>query len=193
MILAHKLNDIFSGISIVTFDSNIEPIKEIQTTNFIFFVNEKNEVHSVNVLNSDISDRYFKKTFNALNESKSEEFIHLCLEEFSEGIFNNSPKFVYGKIINRIPHPKSDKLFVLQIIYQKQVFQIVTNTLDSQENRVLVLSLPGSVTANGTYIIPGKMLDVKSEGMLTGYQTLGLKGEGLIFGEEEDQGKDFAF
>lgn len=193
MILAHKLNDIFNGISIVTFDSNIQPIKQIKTTNFIFFVNEKNEVHSANVLNSDISNRYFIKTFNALNTSQSEEFISLCLQEFSEGIFNNSPKFVYGKILKRTPHPKSEKLFVLEIIYQKQVFQIVTNTLDSQENKVLVLALPGSVTASGTYIIAGKMLDIKSEGMLTGYQTLGLEGEGLIFGEEEDLGRDFAF
>lgn len=36
-------------------------------------------------------------------------------------------------------------------------------------------------------------MDVDSYGMLTGYKTLGIDKEGLIFGDSSEKGKDFKF
>lgn len=176
--------------SVVFVDSRVKNNKKIidQKNNMVFFVDEENNVNSINVFNKHFANPKNHLLFSLNDEEVS--FLQQCATENGLKI-SNDPKFVYVQIKKREVHPKSEKLFVLTVFDGVRDIQIVTNTLESTEGKVLVMAKPGSFTFKGDSVVLGKLMDVESEGMLTGYKTLGLEGEGLIFGTNEQIGKDF--
>ncbi|WLP85485.1 TyrS-associated PheT N-terminal domain-related protein TapR [Mycoplasma seminis] len=192
MILFNNLNKTFTNTSVIFVDSRIKKTNQIAKDDLVFFVDENHNISSINVLDNNkyyISD----ETKFGYITSKTLDLIQQKANELNL-ILSNEPKFIYGLIKERKAHPKSERLFVLQVhISPEKEIQLVTNTLDSQEGKVVVLALPGSVTKAGTDVVAGEIMGVKSYGMLTGYQTLGFDKEGLIFGDASLIGKDFEF
>ncbi|UUM19990.1 MULTISPECIES: TyrS-associated PheT N-terminal domain-related protein TapR [unclassified Mycoplasma] len=191
MILVHKLSDQFSNCAILTIDTSIKPTKQIKSDNYLFFVDENNKVNSINVFNNESLLNSSNKAFFALDEQES-----LKIKKIAHDLnlqINDGKKFVYAQIIKRNVHPKSDKLFVLTLFDNSKEFQVVTNTLDSIQGKIVAVALPGSINANGLEILDGSMLDVKSNGMLIGYASLGLQDQGLVFGDEKNIGEEVIF
>ncbi|WP_406614149.1 TyrS-associated PheT N-terminal domain-related protein TapR [Mycoplasma corogypsi] len=192
MLIANNLDKKFKNNSIVFVDCKVAPTKTVNAENAIFLVNDKNEVHSINVLNNDAFGLSLNNKFYGLSHTQTQTLSKLA--ESLGLVLKNEPKFIYAKVISREVHPKSDKLFVLQMDKgDGKLIQLVTNTLDSEQGKVLVMALPGSTTFSGLEIKTGKVMDVDSFGMLTGYKTLGVEKEGLIFGTNELIGKDYQF
>ncbi|MFV8401302.1 TyrS-associated PheT N-terminal domain-related protein TapR [Mycoplasma sp. 005V] len=190
MILFNNLDKVFKNTAVLFVDSRIQKVHQIKHEDLVFFVDENNKVASINVL--DNAKYYIPEDvkFGYLSPAGEDLIISVAKELNLE--ISHDQKFIYGLILERNAHPKSERLFVLKVqIANDKTIQLVTNTLDSQVGKVVVLALPGSTTFAGTDVLTGEMLSVASEGMLTGYKTLGLAGEGLIFGEVSQIGKDF--
>ncbi|QNM93950.1 hypothetical protein H9M94_01605 [Mycoplasma sp. Pen4] len=192
MIVFNNLNNAFKNTSIIFIDAQVKTTKFVGNNDLLFLVDDNNKVGSVNVLNNEIFNIDPNSKYGALNQLQKD----ILTQRASDlGLtISDEPKFIYGKIIARDNHPKSEKLFVLQIeIAQDKAIQLVTNTLDSEVNKVVVLALPGSTTFAGTNVLSGELLGVKSFGMLTGHRTLDFDKDGLIFGTDDKIGKDFEF
>ncbi|WP_416756313.1 TyrS-associated PheT N-terminal domain-related protein TapR [Mycoplasma aquilae ATCC BAA-1896] len=190
MILFNNLDKVFKNTSVLFVDSRIQKVHQIKHEDLVFFVDQDNKVASINVLNN--AKYYIPEDvkFGYLPQA-GEDLILAMAKELNLELVHDQ-KFIYGLIQERKAHPKSERLFVLKVqISPDSSIQLVTNTLDSQEGKVVVLALPGSTTLAGTDVLSGEMLNVASQGMLTGYKTLGLEGEGLIFGQVSQIGKDF--
>ncbi|WP_025755093.1 TyrS-associated PheT N-terminal domain-related protein TapR [Mycoplasmopsis cricetuli] len=193
MILLHKLSGQFSNCSILTLNSKVKVTKQIEIDELVFFVDNENRVHSINIFDERVLNFSKNKPFQSISGILEKKLIDNFSKKYSQFKFESSKKFVYGEILSRNIHPKSDKLFVLEIDIKSKKIQIVTNTLDSQVGKTVVLGLEGSITASGMNILNGKILDIDSHGMLISYQTLGFAKKGLIFGEKIQVGKDFEF
>ncbi|WP_322910781.1 TyrS-associated PheT N-terminal domain-related protein TapR [Mycoplasmopsis felis] len=192
MIICNNLNKNFPNNSIIYVDSQVQITKRIELTNLVIFADDNNKINSINLLDNSILNIDNDKKYFALDDNQISILIENLKQEHL--IIEDNPKLIYGTIIQRTKHPKSDNLFILSIdINKNEPIQIITNTLDSQENKTLVLALPGTVVFNGSEILKNKVMDVDSYGMLTGYKTLGIDKEGLIFGDSSEKGKDFKF
>ncbi|VEU76479.1 TyrS-associated PheT N-terminal domain-related protein TapR [Mycoplasmopsis columboralis] len=191
MIIVHKLSDKFANCAILTIDSQVKITNKISDGNWHFFVDQNNNVHSINVFDDQEILQSSTRVFSILPKFLEEKIQNKA--KALDLIIKSTAKFVYAEVSQREVHPKSDKLFVLKLNLGNEEIQVVTNTLTSTVGSVLVVALPGAITASGLEIIPGKMLDVPSNGMLIGYATLGIEQEGLIFGTKEQIGKEFNF
>ncbi|WP_036430539.1 TyrS-associated PheT N-terminal domain-related protein TapR [Mycoplasmopsis felis] len=192
MIICNNLNKNFPNNSIIYVDCQVQITKRIELTNLVIFADDNNKINSINLLDNSILNIDNDKKYFALNDKQINVLKDIL--ETKNLLLEVKTKLIYGTIIQRTKHPKSDNLFILSIdINKNEPIQIVTNTLDSQENKTLVLALPGTVVFNGSEILKNKVMDVDSYGMLTGYKTLGIDKEGLIFGVSSEKGKDFKF
>ncbi|SJZ54095.1 TyrS-associated PheT N-terminal domain-related protein TapR [Mycoplasmopsis verecunda] len=190
MILFNNLDKFFKNTSVIFVDSRVKKDNKITVDDLVFFVDKDNNISSINVLDN---NKYLISNDSKFGTLNFESINKIEIAASKAGLkISNEPKFIYGLIKTRSAHPKSERLFVLEVlINDEKTIQIVTNTLDSHEGKVVVLALPGATTFAGTDILSGEMLGVKSEGMLTGYRTLGIDKDGLIFGTENEIGKDF--
>ncbi|BBU47947.1 TyrS-associated PheT N-terminal domain-related protein TapR [Mycoplasmopsis felis] len=192
MIICNNLNKNFPNNSIIYVDCQVQITKRIELTNLVIFADDNNKINSINLLDNSILNIDNDKKYFALDDNQISILIENLKQEHL--IIEDNPKLIYGTIIKRTKHDKSDNLFVLSVdINKDEPIQIVTNTLDSQENKTLVLALPGTTVFNGSEILKNKVMDVNSYGMLTSYKTLGIDKEGLIFGDNSNKGKDFKF
>ncbi|WP_406615224.1 TyrS-associated PheT N-terminal domain-related protein TapR [Mycoplasmopsis hyopharyngis] len=193
----------FEKQALILVNSNIKICKTIDTNDGIFFVDEQSNVHSFNSLKAN----NFKKT---LEKTKNYSMTHLDLadeEKFKKIVkkhklnikLEEKTYFTIGKIIKRYSHPKSDKLFLLDIdINEEKPITIVTNTLESTENKIVVIARLGAMMPSGLEIKPNKIMDFESKAMLCSYKTLGLskEKEGIIILEskfENKIGQEFDF
>ncbi|QKT05232.1 TyrS-associated PheT N-terminal domain-related protein TapR [Mycoplasma sp. OR1901] len=190
MIICNVLNENFANTSIVFVDSNIDNKNKIYGDKIVFFVDKNNNISSINILDNnkyliDNNNKFFKLNEDQINIIKKEsERLGLNLNEIK--------MFQYGKIIKRTVHPKSDKLFVLDVDFnEEKTTQIITNTLETLEGEVCVFARIGATTFAGLEIVSGKVMNVESNGMVTSYKTLGINKEGLIFGNDAKVGQEF--
>ncbi|MGZ9763001.1 TyrS-associated PheT N-terminal domain-related protein TapR [Mycoplasma sp. 5912] len=192
MIICNNLNKFFSNTSIIFVDAKVVINKQIRTQNAIFFIDSQNNVNSINLLDNKLLDIKGNQSYFTLNTEQKSILMQIAKTEGL--VIKDEQKFIYGEIIERNNHPNSDKLYILKInINKDKLIQIVTNTADSQVGKIVVLALPGTVINDGSAVLLSKLLDVESFGMLSGYKSLGLNGDGLIFGTKNDIGKDFGF
>ncbi|UUD35965.1 hypothetical protein NPA08_03340 [Mycoplasmopsis citelli] len=189
MILVHKLSNQFKNCTILSIDTRVKITQKITIENYLFLFDDQGNVGSINVFDDADILSASEKRFFSLNEHLSNKVKAKATQANLK--INDSKKFVYVEILKREVHPKSEKLFVLTLSDGQKEFQVVTNTLDSTEGKVVLVALPGSITALGAEILEGKMLDVTSSGMLVGYSSLGFAQEGLVFGSLENIGKEF--
>ncbi|QZE12218.1 TyrS-associated PheT N-terminal domain-related protein TapR [Mycoplasma sp. Ms02] len=194
MILAYKLDENFKDTVLLNVKSDCKTVKEVTFGDWTFFVNSENEINSINLRNASNYIKIADNQFWCLSDADIAA-VKKAIEDSDLGIvLKLYPKFMYGKIVSRVNHLKSQKLFIVEINYNADSnVKLVTNTTDSLEGRVLVFAHLGASTASGLVVRDGEMMGVASPGMLVGYKTLGIDKEGLIFGHEDQIGQEFKF
>lgn len=203
MSLFFNIENNFENQVIIVVNSNIQITKEIKTNKYIFFVNDNNEIHSLNILkNTDFLESIKKTQKYSLTHLTTNEELRLqkILKRNKINIkLENFTYFTIAKIIKRYNHPKSDKLFLLDLdVNEEKPLTIVTNTLNSLENSIVVIARLGAIMPSGLEIKPNKIMDVESEAMLCSYKSLNLDNtkEGIIILEKQYEnqiGKEFDF
>ncbi|MCP4336794.1 MAG: DUF4479 and tRNA-binding domain-containing protein [Mycoplasma sp.] len=149
-------------------------------------IKSKNEIIGINIKNA--------SNFLKLNEGANtitEEIKNLIQKNLGVDLSNYDleNKLYIGKIIKRIKHPKSDKLFILNVEADEKL-QIVTNTTNSLEGKFIVVAKIGALLPSGIRIKPTKIMGIESQGMICGEETLGIgkkDGAYLPIGVKEGQ------
>ncbi len=134
----------------------------------------------------------FNPTFDVkpgLNDSKSmpEEIKSL----FGEEIEN---PFEVGLIESIEKHPKSEKLNICQVKLNSGSTQIVCGASNVSEGIKVIVAKVGAVMPSGMSIVPSKLIDVPSNGMICSLRELGREQEnpGIeILGDEYTVGQDY--
>ncbi len=172
MAILFNINSKFKSNAIAFFDTTINDSQADFYDDLVAFHDEKYNVASVNLLN--FKTGTFDKVFNVLNAKEYDDLKNLILSKNNNYKIANLKHFVIGKIIKREVHPKSQKLFVLEVDFGSSIRQIITNTTYTTEGKYFVWCMPGSITASGLKITEGEILEVQSYGMLCSADSLGL-------------------
>ncbi|EIN14811.1 Hypothetical protein MAGb_4200 [Mycoplasmopsis agalactiae 14628] len=172
MAILFNISSKFENNAIAFFNTNINDSHADFYDDMVVFRDENFNVSSVNLLNYKTAD--LGKKFKILNTDEYNELEDLILSKSSKYKIQRIKHFIIGKILKREVHPKSQKLFVLEVDFKENKRQIVTNTTYTTEGKYFVWCLPGSITATGLKITEGEILEVKSYGMLCSAQSLGF-------------------
>ncbi len=82
---------------------------------------------------------------------------------------------VVGKVLSIVRHENSDHMWVCQVdVGQEEPVQIVTGAQNVHEGDLVPAALHNSYLPGGVHITKGKLRGVKSNGMLCGFEELGL-------------------
>ncbi len=168
-------------------DSNKERI-EIDYQDKITIIREDNEIVGINI--KDASSLFsLKEGAHTIKKEIIEKLKSKFRIDISD--LNTSSMFVVGEVLERKPHPKSSKLFILKLLTHKELI-IVTNSTNSIVGTKVVLAKLGAILPSGTIIKPAKIMGIASEGMLCGGETLGLaKTEGVFTIDGMKPGEEF--
>lgn len=82
--------------------------------------------------------------------------------------------FVVGHVIECEKHPDSSKLNITKVDVKDEVLQIVCGASNVALNQKVVVAKVGAVLKDGTWIQPGKLLKVSSNGMICSSKELGI-------------------
>ncbi|WP_022935167.1 hypothetical protein ACJA28_00545 [Mesomycoplasma moatsii] len=157
----------------VSNDYDFETKKE---GDFIFiFVN--NKVVGLNVLNY---QQYFQveEGFHRIKEKVQKYLIDKFPNYLKEENFVSFYKI--GKVNQIKNHPSSEKLKVLNVIFNDKERQIITNFQNIELNKNYLFAINGAIIYSGLKILNSKIINVSSEGMIMSYQSLGINQEGLV-------------
>jgi tRNA-binding EMAP/Myf-like protein len=168
MSISIRNNNLLNNIALITLNKRVKDYVVVQKGDLTIFKNESSII-ALNIANSTkyISLKEGRCTIGLDDLKKIENL-------FSIDLSNSSNFYKVGKIIIKTIHPKSDKLFVLSVLIDRE-YQIVTNFNRIQENDFIVIDMLGAILPSGLEITPSKVVDVKSEGMICGYKTLMIK------------------
>ena len=82
---------------------------------------------------------------------------------------------IVGQVDSIVRHENSDHMWVCQInVGQEEPVQIVTGAQNVHQGDFVPVAMHNSYLPDGTHITKGKLRGVKSNGMLCGYEELGL-------------------
>ena len=114
---------------------------------------------------SNVSDKEFVETLTVFGQ-KVETY-----ERMDAEIKN----VVVGKVVSIVRHENSDHMWVCQVdVGQEEPVQIVTGAQNVHEGDLVPTALHNSWLPGGVHITKGKLRGVKSNGMLCGFEELGL-------------------
>ncbi len=114
---------------------------------------------------SQVSDKEFVETLTVFGQ-KVETY-----ERMDAEIRN----VVVGKVVSIVPHPNSDHMFICQVdVGQEEPVQIVTGAQNVHQGDLVPAALHNSWLPGGVHITKGKLRGEKSNGMLCGFEELGL-------------------
>ncbi len=155
----------------------------IETVGNVTVLRNDNEVVGLNIK----TDREFSSHLIDANEFAAE------IKEYYGDVEIEFP-FVYGEIMTCEAHPKSTKLQICQIdIAQEELVQIVCGAANCAAGNMAIVARVGAVMPTGMSIVPSKLIDVASSGMLCSNYELGLeqvakKGIALFSIDEKTKG-----
>ncbi|UCU26526.1 TyrS-associated PheT N-terminal domain-related protein TapR [Mycoplasma anserisalpingitidis] len=197
MVLVHKLSENFSNKAIITFNTELKVEKLFNTSDFCVNLDAKNRVHSVVLKNAEkhITDYNTKHNFFSLDLVNLTDLLHILnVNQFE---YSDYKKFVKGKILDKQSHPKSEKLFIIEIEHgEEKTRKIVTNSAEVQIGDEIFFIMPGSIIYDGTEIVNGQVMGIDSPGMLLSYKSLGLEKEyrvGLVKNDNLKIGEELKF
>ncbi len=124
-----------------------------------------------------------------LNDSK--KMPTQLLAQFDEEVEN---PFEVGLIESIEKHPKSEKLNVCQVKLNSGVTQIVCGAANVEPGIKVIVAKVGAVMPNGMSIVPSKLIDVPSNGMICSLRELGREAQkpGIeILSDEYQVGQDY--
>ncbi|AIA29205.1 hypothetical protein MCFN_00120 [Mycoplasmopsis californica] len=168
-----EFNNIFELIYNTSVISDDYEIINLEKSKLIVHY-DKNTMNVASVVIEQNSINHLKQWSIASDnfKSKIEENINKNTEK--QYIFTDKATINVGKIIERSPHPKSEKLFVLKVDFGNEVKQIITNTTYTSKGKYLAWYNAGSLSPDGNEIKLGEVMGVSSEGMLCSADSLGL-------------------
>lgn len=161
-------------------DNNTEEQTFVKKENDFIFIFLENKLIGINVLN-------YKKYFNDIKEGFhkiNKNTINYLIKNFSkyindENIFDDFYKI--GLVEQIEIHPNNKNLKILKVTFKNnEVKKIITNVKEIKNNNKYLFALNGSVIYTGQNIVNSKILNVKSEGMILSYKSLGINKEGLV-------------
>lgn len=135
-----------------------------------------NKVVGINVINY---EKYFNLEygFHVLNDLAKKFLLNKFNNYLTEKDFDDF--FMIGEVVEIEQHPNSDKLKVLQVQFNDQKRQIITNYQDTKKQKYL-FAINGATTYQGLVIKNSKVMNVESQGMIMSYKSLGIDQEGII-------------
>ena len=104
---------------------------------------------------------------NEINDILQKEQYPLLKTDFEEYI-------VVGYVKERENHPESKKLSITKVDLGDEEVQIVCGAPNVDAGQKVVVAKIGAVLKDGTWIMPGKLLKVESNGMICSKKELGL-------------------
>lgn len=105
---------------------------------------------------------------NEINEILTKENYPALKTDFTNYI-------VVGYVKERVAHPDSTKLSITQVDLGDETVQIVCGAPNVDAGQKVVVAKVGAVLKDGTWIMPGKLLKVDSNGMICSKKELGLR------------------
>ncbi len=102
--------------------------------------------------------------------------------------------FEVGLIESIEKHPKSEKLNICQVKLNSGVTQIVCGASNVSEGIKVIVAKVGAVMPSGMSIVPSKLIDVPSNGMICSLRELGREQQnpGIeILGDDYTVGQDY--
>ncbi len=140
---------------------------EVKIVDNVTILAKDGEVVGLNIK----TEREFTNHIVDLRAFASEIKTYMDIEEYSA-------PFVYGKIVSCEKHPKSEKLQICQIdVNQDELIQIVCGASNCQADNIAIVAMVGAIMPTGLAIVPSKLIDVPSNGMLCSEYELGLISE----------------
>lgn len=133
----------------------------------IVIYNDKKDVIGVNFTNASkyfdslVDGGYFedKKTLERCNEL-------LKKEGFDELVFDTDNYFYVGKVISCEDHPDSDHLHVCKVDVGDEILDIVCGASNCRKDLKVVVAKIKAIMPNGKLIVPSKLRNIPSNGML---------------------------
>lgn len=116
---------------------------------------------------------------------------------FSDRLTNDSsPKFVVGKVLEKMKHPNADKLSVCKVDIGDETLQIVCGAPNVEEDQKVVVAKVGAVMPSGLIIKNAELRGVDSFGMICSAKELDLpnapKEKGvLVLNDRYEVGKTY--
>ncbi len=155
---------------------------EVEVGENITVLKKDQKVVGLNIFNSKLNLK------PGLNDSKK---IAQASELFASPIEN---PFEVGLIESIEKHPKSEKLNICQVQLSLGTTQIVCGASNVSAGIKVIVAKVGAVMPNGMKIVPSKLIDVESNGMICSLRELGKEQTtpGIeILGDEFAVGQDY--
>lgn len=89
-------------------------------------------------------------------------------------VFDLSPKFVVGYVIDKKPHENADKLSVCQVDVGDETLQIVCGAANVSSKQKVVVAKVGATMPSGLRIKPTELRGVPSNGMICSREELNV-------------------
>ena len=157
-------------------DSNYENYTIKQDDDFTLILSN-NKVVGINIFNY---QNYFnvKEGYHKINDEQKQYLLNKFNSYLKEEDFDDFYKI--GKVNKIEQHPSSDKLKILNVEFKNENKQIITNVQTLEEGKNYLFATNGSITYSGLRIIDSKVMNVKSEGMIMSYKSLGINKDEII-------------
>ena len=147
---------------VLVMDSGKVAIRNVKIDNVVKFYDENDSIVALNVLNP---GKFEAGLINI------EDIDIKYTSMFEVDIIN---PFTYGYVIETEAHPKSVKLKVCKVDLGTKIEQIVCGASNCQADATVVVAQVGAILPSGMRIVPAKVIDVESNGMLCSFSELGI-------------------
>lgn len=165
-------------VLLIIFDQRENPDEVIKQDDVVVIKRNK-KIIGINIFNISKIMKIKANGFIPLLDDKVLDVINHILENHNLPILEKqiNSGFVVAKITNIEEHPDSDHLHVCNVdVGEDKELQIVCGAFNARKDLICVCALPYAFMPSGKQIIPGKLLDIDSNGMLCSGRELSLDG-----------------
>lgn len=169
---------IIGDVLMVVFDSNSYP-DTVKTVNNVTALYKEDQIIGYNIFNISKTLKIHAGGFIPLIDKKVLEVINSILvnEGFEQLEYQNDSGFVVGEIIYMEEHPDSEHLHICKVnIGKEEPLQIVCGSYNAKIGIKVVCATLYTFMPSGKQILPSKLLNVPSFGMLCSGRELALPG-----------------
>ncbi|VEU60445.1 phenylalanyl-tRNA synthetase subunit beta [Mycoplasmopsis bovigenitalium] len=180
MAILINLNKNFYNTYEVVFDCNIltNSIEKINESGTLYVYNFDSQTKKVGYVSIVSEKELTNKQWSIVNQNLFEKILVNCPTSL---VIEDKANIKIGKIVARNTHPKSDKLFILDVDFGAEINKIVTNTLYTTTEKYLAWYQSGSITPQGMEIKTNEVMGISSDGMLCSAKSLGLNDKENLF------------
>ncbi len=185
-------NELFNNKEnlIIVFSSFSQKIKSIKRDNYIFIYGD-NKLVGINVFDykNDFID--IKEGYHNFSNINFDKIVKKFPKEMKD--FKNDSFFKIGLISKIEKHPKSEKLKILSVDINKNIFQIVTNVDGLIVGNKHLFAMEKAFLASGIVIEKSKVMGIESQGMICSYKSIGIEKDGIILIKKNEELEEFNF